>query len=159
MAHAHKHHGAERIVKGEVPHASADMNVTPLIDVLLVLLVIFLAALPLSQKGLDINLPLETKTVQKPDEIKSDQIVVNYSADRRISVNQQDVTMAELESKLRGIFEQRKDKTMFIIGAPTLRYGDIVEVIDAAKGAGVEKVGIVTEGMRQAAGVRTGGAQ
>jgi biopolymer transport protein ExbD len=67
--------------------------------------------------------------------------------------------MAELETRLRAIFEQRKDKTMFIIGAPTLRYGDIVEVIDAAKGAGVEKVGIVTEGMRTAAGVQTGGDQ
>jgi biopolymer transport protein ExbD len=158
MAHAHKHHGAERIVKSEVPTASADMNVTPLIDVLLVLLVIFLAALPLSQKGLDINLPLETKTAAKTD-APTDQIVINYSADRKISVNQQDVTMAELETRLRAIFEQRKDKTMFIIGAPTLRYGDIVEIIDAAKGAGVEKVGIVTEGMRQAAGVQTGGAQ
>ena len=58
----------------------------------------------------------------------------------------------DLEKKLRDIFEQRKDKTMFIIGAGTLRYGDIVDVIDAAKGAGVEKVGIVTEGMRKAAG-------
>ncbi len=59
--------------------------------------------------------------------------------------------MNELESRLRTIFEERKDKTMFIAGAGNLRYGDIVTVIDAAKGAGVEKVGIVTEGMRRAA--------
>ena len=63
-----------------------------------------------------------------------------------------DVTVPELESRLRTIFETRKDKTMFIAGAGNLRYGDIVEVIDAAKGAGVEKVGIVTEAMRRAAG-------
>jgi biopolymer transport protein ExbD len=61
------------------------------------------------------------------------------------------VMLRDLEERLRTIFEQRKDKTMFINGAPQLRYGDIVEVIDAAKGAGVEKVGIVTEGMRREA--------
>src|SRR5690242_6600101 len=147
---AHKHFGAEKVVKGETPHASSDMNVTPLIDVLLVLLIIFMAALPLTQKGLDINLPLETKAPASNE--PNDQIMLEFTADRQIAVNKQPVEMARLEEYLRGVFETRKTKTMFIAGAGTLRYGDIIQVIDAAKGAGVEKVGIVTERMRQGGG-------
>jgi biopolymer transport protein ExbD/biopolymer transport protein TolR len=116
--------------------------------VLLAVVMILLFSVRLAQEGINppsAPPPREPKRARSADQ----EVVLEYSADRKISVNKQEVSQAELGARLREIYRARTDKTMWLLGAGTLRYGEIADVIDTAKAAGVERVGVITPEMRK----------
>jgi biopolymer transport protein TolR len=137
----------------------SDINVTPLCDVMLVLLIIMMIVAPLLQQGVSVKLPLAGNTTDKPE--TQDQTVVAISKDKAVYLNAKPVTEAELANRLNEILENKKEKIVLIKADEEVEYGAVMATMDQLRQAGIEDIGLVTDPKRGPTGMLgpSGGGQ
>ncbi len=128
--------------RGDNRQVMAEINVTPLVDVMLVLLVIFMVTAPMMQQGVQVNLPKASgKALSQPEEM----VVVSMNGNGKLFINKDEVNPENLRQKLTAMFAERVKKEVFLKADAGVPYGEVVKVMADIKGAGVERLGMVTE--------------
>ena len=125
--------------------SKSEPNVVPLCDILLVLLIIFMVITPVLQKGIDIKLPETTTAGDDSGPVNTGAVVLTMESDQTLKINQDPIELNLLENRLRDLYQIRQDKTIFIRADESLQYQYVLRIIDIAKGAGVEVLGVIPE--------------
>lgn len=126
--------------------AMADINITPYIDILLVLLIIFMVITPVSQLDLDVKVPQKNENPEAA--AAPNVIVVSLGESGTVAINNEPISLINLGKELQKIYSERSNKNMFVSASARVIYGDVVKIIDIAKGAGVGDIGLITEEIR-----------
>ncbi len=122
----------------------SEINIIPLVDVILVLLLIFMLTAPLMHRGIDVNLP---RSAGKPTAVE-ERMVLTLTKDQTVFLNDKPVPVSQIDARLRDLMKDRSDKTLYLKADQGLQYGFVVETMDRLRRAGVEKLGMVTEPAR-----------
>ena len=131
------------MVSGQQPRTTlAEINVTPLVDVMLVLLIIFMITAPMLKEGMDVNLPVASGTPQAEQE---EQLILTHTKQGAIYLNQTAYTLEALRPKLQALYQARPDRPVFLRADTEVPYGSVVQVMDEVKKAGVFKLGMITQ--------------
>jgi len=124
------------------PGAMSEINVTPFVDVMLVLLIIFMVTAPLLQYGVDVDLPDSSR---QPLEIPKEQVILSIRKDKTLYLDRYPVALSDLEKKLKAVFAGKKEKQIFLQADKSVPYGFVVQAMAAIKEAGIDNMGLITE--------------
>ena len=155
MAPAAKGVFAMAMQLGGTQGVKSDINVTPLVDVMLVLLIIMMIVAPLLQQGVSVKLPVATNTVEKPD--TQEQTVLAIDSNRRLYLNAVPVLKDDLQRRVTEILENKKDRIVIIKADEDVEYSAVMDAMDALRASGIEDMGLITDPRRGGSTAKVGG--